>query len=99
MTNERSQDESSEVDASGSSHCSTAESRTFKAWSIFWKWTDTGLITPVFKEIGGSFPWFRSKRAAEQFMREVKRHRKGEHSKLIEWHVRPIVLTMEYDCQ
>jgi len=98
MANENTQDEPREVDASGSSHCSTAD-RTFKAWSIFWKWTDTGLVTPVFKEIGNGFPWFRSKRAAEEFMREIKRHRKGEHSKLIEWQVRPIVLTMQYECQ
>jgi hypothetical protein len=65
--------------------------REFKAWAIFWRWKDTGLVVPTYKEIDGGFPWFKTKRAAMDFVRKQKP--KGR-STVVEWLVKPVTLAM-----
>ncbi len=68
--------------------------RGFKAWAIFWRWKDTGLVVPTYKEIDGVFPWFKTKMAAMDFVRKQKL--KGR-STVVEWLVKPVTLTMSFE--
>jgi hypothetical protein len=68
--------------------------RKFKAWAIFWRWKDTGLVVPTYAKIDGSFPWFATKRTALQFVQARKP--KGR-STVVEWMVKPVTLTMSVD--
>lgn len=68
----------------------------FKAWVIFWRWKDTGVELPAFKQIGDGFPWFRTKRAAIEFVRARKPKGKSD---MIDWIVKPVTLTMSFESE
>ncbi len=68
--------------------------RVFKAWAIFWRWKGETKIIPVYKTVNGDFPWFRTKKEAQAFMRTQKP--KTSRSK-VEWVVSDITLVMSFN--
>ena len=70
--------------------------RKFKAWAIFWRWKDTGVVMPTYKDIDGSFPWFATKRAALAF---VRKHKPKGKSDILDWLVKPVTLTMSFEAE
>jgi hypothetical protein len=85
-----------EAECSGSRCCSADHlSREFSAWAIFMTWTDTGEEMPAFKEIQGGFPWFKAKREAMDYIRQIRNRRNLKLSPIIKWSVRRVTLRME----
>lgn len=64
--------------------------RTFPAWAIFAE--IDGREVPLYKQIDGGFPWFRTRKEAEAFCKE----RLPASNRFVKASVRKITLTMEW---
>lgn len=64
--------------------------RTFTAWTIFAE--IDGKPVPLYKQIDGGFPWFRTRKEAEEFRKE----RLPASNRWVVAKVKKVTLTMEW---
>jgi hypothetical protein len=70
-------------------------SHSFKAYALFWIWTN-GTETPVYKSIPGrDHPWFATKREAKAFMRENDLGK--SKCKSFRWAIKQVTLEMTWE--
>lgn len=67
------------------------DGRTFPAWAIF-ATLSNGEEVPLYKQINGGFPWFRTRKEAEEFRKE----RLPASNRWVVAKVKKVTLTMEW---